>query len=64
MLLWRDLGAVPSYDSPPSRPPQTAGPRRRPSTERRAERVTAILARAQAAEASARRCDSEEGSFR
>jgi hypothetical protein len=35
MLLWRDLGAVRSNDSPPSGPPtQVRGPRRRPSTER------------------------------
>jgi hypothetical protein len=26
MLLWRDPGAVPSNDSPPSRPPSIAGP--------------------------------------
>lgn len=26
MLFWRDLGPVPSNDSPPSRPPSTAGP--------------------------------------
>jgi hypothetical protein len=26
MLLWRDLSAVPSNHSPPSRPPTQAGP--------------------------------------
>jgi len=26
MLPWRDLGTVPSNDSPPSRPPLRAGP--------------------------------------
>jgi hypothetical protein len=36
MLHWRDLGAVPSNYSPPSRPPtQVRGPRRRLSTEHR-----------------------------
>jgi hypothetical protein len=34
MLPWRDLAAVPSNYSPPSRPPtHVRGPRRRPSTE-------------------------------
>ena len=36
MLLWRDLGAIPSNDSPPSRPAtQVRRLRRRPSTEHR-----------------------------
>ena len=26
MLLWRDLGRIPSNYSPPSRPPSIAGP--------------------------------------
>ena len=40
MLLWRDLGAVPSNYPPPSRPPtQERGPRRRPSYERAAQKL-------------------------
>jgi hypothetical protein len=33
MLRWRDLGAIPSNNSPPRAPTQVRGPRRRPSTQ-------------------------------
>ena len=46
MLLWRDLGRIPSNHSPPSRPPSISGPAQAAvDRARRAEAVTAILSR-------------------